>query len=248
MKKLLLQLKSFRQYVRNRRPLVIIVSVSLLLVTLFVLGAFITRVKENDTIIRDTDNSAVYSNVNPHFKIEWGDKNDSSKQLVRFDTVSSRSNPFGVVNRNIFKKVLDWILPTKGYGIEMRMSGARLSDVESFPEGHTKEVLLSVADVIGSKDISTTTQLLDSGREIGSEDSKDKVISKQTVVNKDVVRGVDLEYQVLKGEGLKEEIVINSLEEYSKDCSKEDCSVPLNEYIFDLRVDSGVVLREGWEY
>ena len=39
----------------------------------------------------------------------------------------------------------------------------------------------------------------------------------------------------MKGLGLKEEIVIKDLEEYSKDCSDnlEECKIPLNEFVFD---------------
>ena len=71
-------------------------------------------------------------------------------------------------------------------------------------------------------------------------------VSKQTVLNKEVTDGVDLEYQILKGLGLKEEIIIRDLEAYKSNCKEKECLLPVNEFVFDLKMDSDVQLREGW--
>ena len=81
--------------------------------------------------------------------------------------------------------------------------------------------------------------------------------NKDTVRNLNVVPGVDLKYQVKEGEGLKEEIVLNNNEGFTKECiekamengkwkmENKGCSLPKNTYTFSLKLDPGVKMRRA---
>jgi uncharacterized delta-60 repeat protein len=92
-------------------------------------------------------------------------------------------------------------------------------------------------------DVKTDTEVIVVGRLLG--ESTDNNESKQTVLNKNVYPGVDVEYQILENLGVKEEIIIQNIDEYTANCGKEDteCLLPLNEFVFDLKLDEGVFIK-----
>jgi hypothetical protein len=227
--------------------LFVIVSSSLLVVLIAITYFFVTRVRPNDDIFfLSSSNNAVFANKNPLFSVNFGRREDPNTQWVRFEAKATSQNPFEKDDSNFFTKVVKAIKPKSNYGIEMSLKGVNLSETENLDLGSKEETVKNVAEIIGTDEVKTSTELVDSGRVIG--ENSEEPVSKKTVLNKNVARGVDIEYQILSGLGLKEEIVINNLEEYAGDCINNfnECAVPLNEFTFDLKLDKGLELRKGW--
>ena len=222
----------------------------LLPLLLCLVGAFIyyfsfIKLKPNDVIITTSDGTALFSNENPTFKVDFGSKENPQGQVIRFEAEASNTNPFEVEGeKSIFTKIAELFAPRKKFGIEMSLVGIDFSETEKSPDATLVSNVQTVAEILGTDGVETSTNLIDMGREIGTYDTEE-TISKPTIVNSNVANGIDLEYQILSGYGLKEEIVINDLEAYADSCG-EDCSLPLNKFEFDLSVDDGVVLRKGW--
>jgi len=227
-------------------------EVLLLLIIAFVLclsiGIYlINKPKPNgDIVLQNTQSESIFTNKNPEFSVEFGKREEPHEQWVRFEAKSSTKNPFKEEEGSVWNKILNTVKPKKNLGIEMSLSGVELSQTENISDEQKAEKLKSVAEVLGTDTIETNTELVDLGRTIWNGEEQD--VSRKTIVNRDVAKGVDLTYQIIDGVGLKEEIVIKNLEEYSKECGEnvEDCAVPLNEFVFDLKVDEGVVLKKGW--
>ena len=217
----------------------------LAIVLVLLIVFFAIKPKPNDNIYSlESGNNAILENTNPNFSVQFGEQENPESQWVRFEAKASSENPFEENKESFLSKLISSIKPKDKYGIEMSLKGVQLSQTEEM-EGASEEIL-TVAELLGDKEIKTSVELVDSGRIIG-EQSEDPV-SKQTVVNKSVVEGVDIEYQILEGIGLKEEIVIRDLEEYTKECSGnlENCKIPLNEFLFDIKLDEGLELKYGW--
>ena len=192
------------------------------------------RLSPNDRIfVPEKDSVAFLVNQNPKFSVNFGTVEQPEKQIVRFEADTSRKNPFESEEGNIFSKIKGLFQKKERYGIEMSLVGVDLKkeDLEKYGEE-----VIKVADVIGTDNVKTSTELIDVGREIGNYND-DGPVSKQTVLNKEVADGVDLEYQILTGLGLKEEIIIRDLEAYKNSCKDSGCKLPLNEFVFDLNVD-----------
>ena len=201
------------------------------------------RLSPNDKIfVPEKDSVAFLVNENPKFSVNFGTVEQPEKQVVRFEADTSRKNPFESEEGNIFSKIKGLFQKKERYGIEMSLVGVDLKKADL--EKYGKEVI-KVADIIGTDNVKTSTELIEVGREIGKYND-DGPVSKQTVLNKEVADGVDLEYQILTGLGLKEEIIIRDLESYKDSCKESGCKLPLNEFIFDLTVDEGVEIKEGW--
>ncbi len=76
--------------------------------------------------------------------------------------------------------------------------------------------------------------------------------SKDIIKNTNFVPGVDAEYSIKEGEGVKEEIVIKNSEGFSRKCLEEkindpskDCSLPKNVYTFSLKLDADVKMKHA---
>lgn len=232
----------------KKKPKLLFVAISLFSIILLVFVAYsYLKPKPNDDIFfLNTNNEAILGNKNPTFNVDFGKRDDPDTQWVRFEAKSSSKNPFEEKKENIFTKISNWVKPKKEYGIEMSLQGVNLSETEKLEVSDSSDIVKSVAEIIGTDDIKTSTELVESGRVIG--EYTEEPVSKKTVVNKEVADGVDLEYQILEGLGLKEEIVIRDLEAYTKDCRDNllECKLPLNEFIFDLALDDGLRLKKGW--
>lgn len=89
---------------------------------------------------------------------------------------------------------------------------------------------------------------------------EDKNSKKDVIKNPNIVTGVDTEYQIMESKGLKEEIVIRSNEGFIGGCSLKEtengawkmendegkeCSLPKNEFTFDLKLDPGVKMEHA---
>ncbi|MHC1716651.1 MAG: LamG domain-containing protein [Candidatus Dojkabacteria bacterium] len=223
------------------------VSIAFLLIFSGLIIFFTTKIRPNDDIfLLDSNNVAVLGNKNPSFSVNFGKRDSPDTQWVRFEAKASSKNPFEEENRNFFTKIINFVKPKNNYGIEMSLQGVNLSETEKLDLGGKEEVVKTVAEIIGTEDVKTSTELVDSGRIIG--EYTEESVSKKTVLNKEVADSVDLEYQILSGVGLKEEIIIRDMDAYAKDCSDnlEECELPLNEFVFDLKLDEGLKLKKGW--
>lgn len=232
---------------KKSKSLKILLKIIPVLLILFVLLGvyFIIKPKANDDIYSlGNKGNAIFENINPNFTVQFGVKDKPDTQWVRFEAKPTTENPFEEDSSTFLQKIADKVLPKSTYGIEMSLKGVQLSQTEQL-EGVGEEVL-SVAELLGTEEIKTSVELVESGRVIG--EYNEEPVAKETVVNKSVVEGVDIEYQILEGIGLKEEIVIRSLEEYTKECEGNisECKLPLNEFIFDLKIDEGLELKYGW--
>jgi len=230
---------------QQKKNLYYLVPLIVLLVGTLLFYFLAIRVKPNDRILTTSEGTALFANENPTFNIQFGEKDNLDGQWIRFEAKASSDNPFSSdKKKNIFTQIASIFTPNKKSGIEMSLRGVDFSETKKDGDMQYDQEVQKVADILGTDNVQTSTVLTSMGREIGQNDG-DQNISKQTVVNQGVADGVDLEYQVLKGLGLKEEIVINDLEAYRKSCD-DGCKLPLNEFVFDLKVDDGVVLKKGW--
>ncbi len=188
--------------------------------------------KENDRIVRAQDSNTYFRNINPKFVIDF-----VNNEYVRFESVSSFSNPFENKKQTIWDRI-KYIL-----GIKSEKKGIQISLLDvSYSEELIKE--FNVEDIDFSEyDSDKSFELTTSGRSIGEEEETSA--SRDTVVLKDIYKGVDIQYQVIKGKGLKEEIVLNELPEYQKECNGEICSLPANRFLFKLDLDEGLELHKS---
>ncbi len=239
--------KEVKVFIKKKPKLFfIVISLFLIILLSFVIYSYLKPKPNDDIFFLNTNKEAILGNKNPTFNVDFGKRDDPDTQWVRFEAKSSSKNPFEEKKENIFTKISNWVKPKKEYGIEMSLKGVNLSETEKLEISDSSDVVKSVAEIIGTDDIKTSTELVESGRVIG--EYTEQPVSKKTVVNKNVANGVDIEYQILEGLGLKEEIVIRDLEDYTKDCGEDllGCKLPLNEFIFDIKLDEGLNLRKGW--
>ncbi|KKP92726.1 MAG: hypothetical protein UR96_C0006G0002 [candidate division WS6 bacterium GW2011_GWC1_36_11] len=236
---------NMRLTAQQKKNLYYLVPLIVLLISTLLFYFLAIRVKPNDKILTNSEGVALFANENPTFEVQFGDKENPDGQWIRFEARTSNDNPFSSEEKkNIFTKIASIFASKNKSGIEMSLRGVDFSETKSNGKAQQDEEIQKVADILGTEEIKTSTVLTEMGREIG-ENEGDQIISKQTIVNQGVADGIDLEYQILKGLGLKEEIVINDLEAYRNSCD-EGCKLPLNEFVFDLKVDDGVVLKKGW--
>lgn len=78
----------------------------------------------------EANDNAMFVNVNPEFKVEFGDRNDETLHRVRFEADPSVENPFASktsdkIKENILEKVKNKLFPTEK-GIEFSLVSAQL--------------------------------------------------------------------------------------------------------------------------
>ena len=158
-------------------------------------------------------------------------------------------NPFSSEKPNFFKRIINSVVPKKSLGVEMSLTGLKVDETTAEDLGQYDSEIQTVAEILGTEEVETSTSLLEMGREIGTYED-DQIISKETIVNESVSDGIDLEYQIIAGIGLKEEIVLQSLEAFGSECLEDvsKCQLPLNQYTFDLKLDEGVVFERRFVY
>ena len=188
--------------------------------------------KESDKIVLASDKTGSFTNINPKFVIDFIDG-----QYVRFESISSTNNPFEDRKESIWDKII------YSLGIKKDKKGIEISLLEVTYD----DTLLSMLDSRGiergqGKELNKKFELSTLGREIGG---KEDGVSKDTVISKNIYKGVDIEYQVIKGKGLKEEIVLNELPEYIQECDNGVCSMPVNRFVFNIKLDEGLILKRS---
>lgn len=204
----------------------VLISISLIGIYIFINSLN----RGNDQIVQASE--GYFKNINPKFGIDF-----VNGQYVRFETVSSYKNPFEESKESIWKKIVYKL------GIKERKKGIEISLIDVSYDTNLQGVLNEKdVEISSKKELNRGFELVSIGREIGGQEEG---ISKDTVISKNIYQGVDIEYQVVEGKGLKEEIVLNELPEYTKECEQEECSVPVNRFLFKIQLDDGLSLRRS---
>ena len=242
--------KSVR-FVQHKKVLYILVAVSFLLMLGTVTVLLNPKLVPNSDIqTAGKESEGIFVNDNPDFGVQFGRKDNDTVQWIRFESETKNTNFFDpnyqIEGKSLLDEFLDIFKKDEKLGIEMSLSGVKLSETSNETIVDISKGELKVEDILGTNNVITSTELLQTGRNLGEVDTEQN-ISKETILNKNVWKGVDLEYQILEGVGVKEEIIIRSLESYMDTCSNSetDCEIPLNEFIFDLQLDKGVELHQS---
>lgn len=117
---------------------------------------------------------------------------------------------------------------------------ARLEEIKE----DTKEI------VTEAREIYAQTELISSSQNNAETNAEER--GKDVITNREVIPGVDVEYEILAGKGVKEEIIIKQQEGFGAECvqnlTQKDaefsgCQLPKNTYTFQLTLDPGVQLH-----
>ncbi len=215
---------------------ILVCTTYLVLAIVCILGVFFLIYKssnrENDNIVRAQDSGTYLRSVNPKFLVDF--VND---EYIRFETVSSYSNPFEGSKGNIWEKI-QYML-----GIRQQRKGIEISLIDVSYDQELRNILEERDINISEFNINRSFELISSGRVIGEE--SEEVVSKDTVISRNIYRGVDLEYQIIEGKGLKEEIVLREIPQYVTECSSGECTLPVNRFLFKLDLDEGLEIRRS---
>ncbi len=219
---------------RKRLKRILLCGVYLLL-SILCIGVIYTLIsltskKVNDSIVKASESSETFTNINPNFVVDFVDG-----KYVRFETVSS------YINIEKDQKPSIWENIRYTLGIKQERKGIEVSLVEA---SYDKEMLgLIDMELTHDGEIKRGFELTQTGREIGGDEKK--IVSKDTVIAKEIYKGVDIEYQVIEGKGLKEEIVLNELVQYSSACDGSECVLPVNRFVFEIKLDEGLMLNRS---
>ncbi|MEI7604415.1 MAG: LamG-like jellyroll fold domain-containing protein, partial [bacterium] len=242
-------------FVRTFSAATVIIMLVYLCVTPFI--PFLTSGKsiENNTDISYSNNSnnTLYENTNPNFTVGFGDKTNPTEQRVVFAAKPAEKSGFiQAKDSSVFDKIGDYVFGVPEKSVEMKFSSAEFNEnleqsiydvVKSqIPEEKTELAKKNIAKVVAAnRDIKTSTKLIKND----AESKQDKI------VNPSIAPDTDIEYQVIKGEGIKENIVINQSDSFQKECVKSlldesgnvKCNVPKNRYVFDMKLDENIKLH-----
>lgn len=202
----------------------VLYSVFFVLFSLLCIGVytyiFKTSSSANDTIVKIEGDS--FRNENPTFLVDFLNSGD-----IKFHTLSSTDK-----KSSIWEKVRDLF-------VKREMKGIEISLVEVSYASELEKKVYSGLDKV----LDLNFELLALGREIGN--NEDEAVSKDTVISRNVYKGVDVEYQIIQGRGLKEEIVLREIPEYTTDCTEGECVLPVNRFLFLIKLDEGLEFRKS---
>ncbi len=220
----------------NTLKKILVCTTYLVLALICILGVFFLIYKssnrENDNIVRAQDSGTYLRSINPKFLVDF--VND---EYIRFETVSTYANPFEGTKPNIWQKIR-YIL-----GIKQERKGIEISLIDVSYDTDLENILEERDINISEYNLNRSFELISTGREIGREG--EEPVSKDTVISREIYKGVDIEYQILKGQGLKEEIVLREIPEYVTECSSGECTLPVNRFLFKLDLDEGLEIRRS---
>ncbi len=178
----------------------------ILAILLFVNGFLLYNnfhISPNSDILKSSSNSeSFFENINPEFNAYFGNKEDESLQWVRFESETSDINRFDPnykeKEKNIFSEISEFFKREEKIGLEMSLSEIKLSETGNETIGEKTGESMNVKDVLGTDDVRTSTKLLETGRNLGEVNSEQNT-AKETILNENVWKGVDLEYQIFRG-------------------------------------------------
>lgn len=206
----------------------------LLLTLICIVGIYIlismSSKKDNDSIVQACDNGNCFRNVSSKFLVDF-----VNNEYIRFETISSYSNPFEEEERGIWENI------KYSLGIKKESKGIEISLIDASYDTTMQERLDLDSEQDG-KIFNRGFELTTLGREIGNDEES---VSKDTVISKDILKGIDIEYQIINGKGLKEEIVLKDIPEYTQECDIGECVVPLNRFVFNIKLDEGLRIKRS---
>jgi hypothetical protein len=234
-------LKETTKFLKKNKSTVIKTIIPVVIFCLIVTIIGILSPKPNDNIT--PSNTYLFENRNLNFNVGFGNREYSDKSFVRFEAKVDNSNPFEEKDINLWDKVKG-LFTTKKQGFEFGLTEVKFDDSQSET---SKNIFANITEAVKEMeidDVSTDTEVIEVGRLLGEENGDS--MSKETVINKDVYPGIDVEYQILENLGVKEEIVIRDIDAYTSDCGgDQECLVPLNKFVFNLRLDEGTQLKKS---
>lgn len=188
-----------------------------------------TSSRENGNIVKAQGGDTYFRNVNPKFSVDFIDG-----EYIRFESVKSYKNPFEETKENIWEKIKYYLgLERKKLGLELRLETISYDETISSIAGKEFEDL----------ELRKSIELVQSGKNIYGDESQ--AVSKDTIVSRGIYKGIDIEYQIVEGKGLKEEIILNELPEYTSECNEKECILPANRYVFRITLDEGLELKRS---
>lgn len=227
------------KYLKKNRVVVLKTLLPVVLFCIIIVIIAVLAIKPNDNI-SPSNKSYLFENRNPNFNVAFGSKEKPDKSYVRFEARVS-DNPFEQKDRSLWESVTQIFSSKKGF--EFGLSQVRFGETNSDMSKKLVEQIGSAIEQMQIDDVTTDTEVIEVGRLLGEDTDAQ---AKKTVINKDVYPGIDVEYQILEGLGVKEEIVIRNIDEYTANCgSDRECLLPLNEFVFDLKLDEGLLLKES---
>lgn len=182
--------------------------------------------KENGNIVYA---QGVYRNINPKFTVDF-----VNNTYIRFESSKAYKNPFEQKEESIWERIKYYL------GINTERGGLEIELEEVSYDTKMSEITNTEFEYA---ELGRNFELIQSGEDIYDDEAES--VSKDTIVSKDIYKGVDVEYQVVDGKGLKEEIVLKDLQEYSSECSEGKCRLPVNRYVFKITLDQGLELRKS---
>lgn len=186
-----------------------------------------TSSRENGTIVQAKDSESYFRNVNPNFTIDF-----VNSEYIRFESKQSANNPFEEKELSFVERLLSY------FGIGSSRKGIQIALESVSYDTETLKILEK--ELVGTTKPVQNFELTQKGENFFEDES---VVSKDTIVSKNVYKGVDIEYQVIEGKGLKEEIVLKDLPEYYAECEGVQCILPANSFTFRIVLDAGLSLK-----
>jgi hypothetical protein len=189
--------------------------------------------RENASIVMAQDSDTYFRNVNPLFTVDF-----VNNEYIRFESSKSYTNPFEESSTNILERIKYML------GINSKKLGLILTLEEISHDTEVDRILKEKGiSTVKENNIKKNFELLQTGREIGN--NQNNFVSKDTIISRNIYKGIDVEYQIISGKGLKEEIVLREIPEYTDQCEEGMCSFPANRYVFKLVLDEGLLLKKS---
>lgn len=218
--------EKIKNYLKKNKPVVAFLS----LVVFLVLITFLLNIFNKNKIIKK---GSQYIAANSDFRIDFEKhKNDNNK--IRFA-------------RRIKEK--GWFGREKQLGLEFEVLESNLVQYNQIKINRDQsqfndlEMDNQLIPSLNEFDLATSEAWLKSKETRKLKAPKFDFVSNQKLKIADVFEGVEIDYSILKDNGLKEEIIINGKDKFDPDCflqGRDDCLLNHNQYKFQLTLDKGL--------
>lgn len=167
----------------------IILSLSLVIQVFYPLVPFLPSfgkkevVSANDDILATGEKEKVlFQNVNPEFKVEFGNKETIDKPFVRFESISSGDHPFAKeenekIKPGLLERLVSSLVEEKKQGVELTLlsAGTELNERQSVENGESKMENRNTNEE--TEGLNTKVDINENGNENGNENANSKIKS-----------------------------------------------------------------------
>ena len=214
----------------------------------------------NANIIPASDDArSMFIALNPGFRAEFGDKQNPRSAFLRFEKtpnpVAATASADADVSRNLldsfnayqvlqdYQPGIEWQLFSVGVDEQQLQDGTQLAS--------DQEILQLTKQILGEELVATASTDLPAVEQQKESIVTETVVTREqgydVVANRNVAEGVDLQYVVVPGQGIKSDIVIGDREGFDTACLKllsvtgvdAACNLPRNKFSFLLQLDAG---------